>query len=185
MNISRLRTLLRRIRGKRVLVIGDFFLDKYLVIDPALEETSLETGRPAHQVVAVRTSAGGAGTVTSNLVALNVRTFALGVRGDDGEGWELAGNLQATGVNIDGLLSIKGHETGTYIKPMLQSPLGEQEAERLDIRRRHPLHPGTLQVMIKTLRNIIGHMDAIIAVDAVPENFGVIGGKVRREIARL
>ncbi len=185
MNISRLRTLLRGIRGKRILVIGDFFLDKYLVIDPALEETSLETRRRAHQVVSVRTSPGGAGTVTSNLAALEVQPFALGLKGDDGEGWELTRVLQATGVNVDGLLSVKGHTTGTYVKPMLRSRRGEEETERLDLRRRHPLHPGTIQAIIKTFRNLIGYMDGVIGVDAVPEDFGVIGDKVRREIARL
>ena len=37
--------------GLTVLVVGDFFLDKYLIIEHALAETSLETGLEAHQVV--------------------------------------------------------------------------------------------------------------------------------------
>ena len=49
---------------------GRFFLDKYLDVDPALAETSLETGKTAHQVVAVRHSPGAAGTVVCNLAAL-------------------------------------------------------------------------------------------------------------------
>jgi hypothetical protein len=48
--------------------VGDFFLDKYLDIDPRLIEVSLETGKTAHQVTAIRHSP-GAGTVVSNLSA--------------------------------------------------------------------------------------------------------------------
>ena len=44
----------------RLAVFGDFFLDKYLVIDPVLAELSLETGLEAHQVVAMRSSPGAA-----------------------------------------------------------------------------------------------------------------------------
>jgi len=41
--------------------VGDFFLDKYLDIEPAWAEYSIETGKTAHQVAAIRTSPGAAG----------------------------------------------------------------------------------------------------------------------------
>ena len=42
-------------------MVGDFCLDRYLEIDPALAETSLETGLPVHNVVRVRSQPGGGG----------------------------------------------------------------------------------------------------------------------------
>src|SRR5260370_2313112 len=71
-------------------VLGDLFLDRYLDIDAALTEPSVETGLDAYQVVRVRSHPGAAGTVISNLAALGVkRVYALSVIGDDGEGYEL------------------------------------------------------------------------------------------------
>ena len=62
----------RTIPGLRIAVVGDFCLDRYLEIDPAREETSIETGLPVHNVVRVRGQPGGAGTILNNLVALGV-----------------------------------------------------------------------------------------------------------------
>lgn len=67
--------LLDRFAQLRVAVVGDFFLDKYLILDPSLSETSIETGLEARQVVAIRCSPGAAGTVTNNLSALGVATI--------------------------------------------------------------------------------------------------------------
>ena len=52
MTPSRLHHLLSRFSDHTIAVIGDFFLDKYLELDPALAETSLETGLTALESVA-------------------------------------------------------------------------------------------------------------------------------------
>src|SRR6516225_11811722 len=82
--------ILDRIPQLTIGVVGDLFLDRYLDIDAALTEPSLETGLDAYQVVRVRPSPGAAGTVINNLVALGVhRVRVVAVIGDDGEGYEL------------------------------------------------------------------------------------------------
>src|SRR5713101_3115629 len=87
---DRIRELLWAAPGLRVLVLGDFFLDKYLITDPAFSEISIETGLEARQVVEVRCSPGAAGTVTNNLSALGIGDIhAVGIIGDDGEGFAL------------------------------------------------------------------------------------------------
>ena len=76
--------------------LGDFCLDRYLEIDPAKSEISLETGLPVHNVVNVRAQPGGAGTIVNNLCALGVGTiFPVGFVGDDGEGYELSRALES------------------------------------------------------------------------------------------
>src|SRR6266545_4604334 len=139
MNESRLRELTVRFSGIHVLVVGDFFLDRYLVIDPMLAERSLETGLEARQVVDVVAQPGAAGTVTANLRALGLRVTALGFVGDDGEGYELRQGLRAIGVDDGDLLASAGRRTPTYAKPIVRSPAGPpRELERLDIRTRAP-----------------------------------------------
>src|SRR5438445_13144562 len=93
------RQILEGIPSLTVAVLGDLFLDRYLDIDAALTEPSLETGLDAYQVVRVRPSPGAAGTVINNLVALGVgEVCVFAVIGDDGEGYELGQCLRRLGV---------------------------------------------------------------------------------------
>src|SRR6476469_1407840 len=82
--------ILTTLPARRIGVLGDLFLDRYLDLDPALTEPSIETGLDAYQVVRVRSYPGAAGTVINNLAALGVeRIVPVSMLGDDGEGHEL------------------------------------------------------------------------------------------------
>src|ERR1041384_6823551 len=87
----------------RIAVVGDFCLDRYLEIDPARQETSIETGLAVHNVMNVRAQPGAAGTILNNLEALGIgEIFAIGFCGEDGEGYELRRVLQSkAGVNLE------------------------------------------------------------------------------------
>ncbi|HOV63987.1 MAG TPA: PfkB family carbohydrate kinase, partial [Spirochaetia bacterium] len=101
---DRLQEILDRFSDLRIGVAGDFFLDKYLEIDPAIAEVSLETGKTAHQVVKVRHSPGAAGNVVNNLAALGAGTlYAIGFTGDDGESYDLRKDLAKVGCSIEHL----------------------------------------------------------------------------------
>src|SRR5947208_7306126 len=77
--------ILARLPALTVGVLGDLFLDRYLDIDAALTEPSLETGLDAYQVTRVRSNPGAAGTVINNLAALGVKKIvAVSVLGCDG-----------------------------------------------------------------------------------------------------
>ena len=82
MTPARFAEITDRYPSLRLALVGDFCLDRYLEIDPALAETSIETGLPVHNVVRVRSQPGGAGTILNNLVALGVgEVFPVGFRG--------------------------------------------------------------------------------------------------------
>jgi rfaE bifunctional protein kinase chain/domain len=187
MDLDRLRAILDRWPDVNILVVGDFFLDKYLIIEHALAEISLETGLEAHQVVQTRCSPGAAGTVTSNLRAMEVRVRALGVIGDDGEGYELQRALRLTGVDVSGLVVRSDRVTPTYTKPMLQETDGAQhELNRLDIKNRAPMPRDAEDQVIDRLRDLLPHVDGVIVADQVPEaECGVITARVRAEIGAL
>jgi rfaE bifunctional protein kinase chain/domain len=186
MNQARLDKLLDRFSQLHVLVVGDFFLDKYLVIDRTLSEVSLETGLEAYQVVDIRCSPGAAGTVTSNLRALGVQVTALGVIGDDGQGYELKRGLMERGVDI-ALIERADRFTPTYTKPMVRESDGrEHEIQRLDIKNRSPLPAEVEDLVIDRLRALVPQVDGVIVADQVPEaNCGVITDRVRAEIGKL
>ena len=106
MSPERLAEIVGRFSRSRIAVVGDFFLDKYLDVEPAWAEFSLETGKTAHQVAAIRTSPGAAGTVVCNLAALGAGTLhAVGFTGDDGESYDLRKGLAALGCGTEHLHS--------------------------------------------------------------------------------
>lgn len=189
MTTDRLEQLLAEIPRLRIAVAGDFFLDRYLVTDPALAELSIETGLEARQVVEVRSSPGAAGTVTNNLAALGVgEILALSVIGHDGEGFELIQGLKATRVGTSRILQSTRVHTPTYMKPMVREPDGERELERLDIKNRSPLAQELEDSLIESLREVVQgeRVDAVIIADQVDErNCGCITDRVRAAIGRL
>ncbi len=82
--------ILTTIPNRTIGVLGDLFLDRYLDIDPALNEPSVETGLTAYQVTRVRGYPGAAGTVMNNLAAPELAaSIPIAAIGDDGEGYEL------------------------------------------------------------------------------------------------
>ena len=169
------------------MVVGDFFLDKYLVIDPELDEPSLETGLDAHQVVGRRCMPGAAGTVMANLHALGVGSLhALGVTGDDGEGYELRQGLSTMGVDLDGLLKSADRVTPTYIKPMVRESEGERESNRIDIQNRTPLPRELEDRIIEYLGDMAPETVGLVILDQVGQrNTGVVTDRVREAIGDL
>lgn len=187
MTPHRLESLLSRFAGLSIMVVGDFFLDKYLVLDPALDEPSLETGLTARQVVARRCMPGAAGTVVANLHALGVgHLLAVGITGDDGEGYELRQGLSAMEVRLDGLLESPDRFTPTYIKPMNREPGGERELSRIDIQNRTPTPRVLEDRLIEFLGDVAPGVDGVIVLDQVGRrNTGVVTDRVRDAIGDL
>lgn len=187
MNTDRLTAILSRFLDLTVLVVGDFFLDKYLIIEHALAETSLETGLEAHQVVEVRCQPGAAGTVANNLRAMGVNVIAAGVVGDDGEGFELLRALDANGVDVDALIIRSDRFTPTYTKPLLREPDGAAaELNRLDIVNRTPLPADAEDALIARLRGLLPRVHGVIVADQVSAaECGAITERVREELCAL
>jgi rfaE bifunctional protein kinase chain/domain len=188
MTNDRLNELTSRFARCRVAVVGDFFLDKYLDLDPSLEEKSIETGLAAHQVVRIRHSPGAAGNVAQNLASLGVgRLRAIGFTGKDGEGYDLRADLTAIGCDDRMLEWIPDRHTPTYLKPCdITVPGIGGEHERFDTKNRQQLPAECEARIIQSLRRALSEVDAVIVADQVEEDdCGVITDKVRDELAAL
>jgi len=187
MDEARLNQLLGHFTDIRLLVVGDFFLDKYLDLDRGLSETSLETGLEAYQAVGVRCSPGAAGTVVNNLRALDVGVMALGAIGDDGEGYELQRGLKEQGVDISPLVVRRERFTPTYTKPMMREIDGQvHELNRVDIKNRLPLPEAIQSQLIERLTALAPDVHGIVVADQVPEvNCGVITDQLRAALSEV
>jgi bifunctional ADP-heptose synthase (sugar kinase/adenylyltransferase) len=186
---SLIETILTTLPGKTVGLLGDLFLDRYLDLDAALTEPSIETGLDAYQVVRVRSYPGALGTVLNNLAALGVgRIRPVALIGDDGEGYELRQALRALRVaDLDGVIEWDGRRTPTYTKPMLhEAGKSPRELNRLDIKNRTPTPANAEAKIVTILEQMWPECDAWIVLDQVSEaECGVVTRRVREAVARL
>ena len=187
MERQRLKEILDNIPKLKIAVIGDFFLDKWLEINRSLDEASVETNLTAYQVTAKRCYAGAAGTVLSNLAALEAGTlYALGFVGDDGEGFELLRILGGMGADTGGLFTSADVMTPTYTKPVFRTADSLEETHRLDHRNIRPMPFDLESKIIDAAWKTAAQADAMIALDQLThEGCGVLSPRVRQELADI
>lgn len=170
MNPERFQAITSRYSSLRIAIVGDFCLDRYLEIDPAKSETSIETGLAVHNVTRVRSQPGAAGTILNNLAALGIKEiYPVGFAGEDGEGFELCRSLAArTGVRLDHFLQTNLRRTFTYAKPLLIEPgRPPVELNRLDFKNWSPTPAPVLERLRESIATLASRVDAVIVLDQV------------------
>jgi rfaE bifunctional protein kinase chain/domain len=185
LSAARLDELVAGFSRSRIAVVGDFFLDKYLEVDPGVEEVSVETGKPAHQVVARRSGPGAAGTVVCNLQALGAgELHAVGFSGDDGEGFDLRAGLERLGCTISHLHATPERMTPTYLKPRNQGDATlAAEHSRYDTKNRTPTPVAISQLVMGSIDELLPELDALLVMDqAEEEDCGVVTRLVREAL---
>lgn len=187
MNEKDLKNTLARLKDISIVVIGDFFLDKYLQIDRSRDELSLETDLTAYQVVETQPHPGAAGTVASNFKALGIGSVAaLGFIGNDGQGYDLINGLNGSGVITKYLVEAEDRVTPAYIKPVFMKNSKIIEMNRFDIKNWKPTSHYLEKKIIEILNFLAETADAVVVLDQVAEkNCGVITEKVRKVLCGL
>ena len=101
---------------------------------------------------------------------------AIGVSGDDGEGYELRQVMDGQAMNMQLFMVLPEIMTPTYTKPLVREADGTlRELNRLDIRSREPLSEEAQEMLAERLDYVASISDAVIICDqeADPE-LGVI-----------
>ena len=188
MDEARLKTILEGFRERKILVVGDFYLDAYWIVDKTKSALSLETPWHTQPVVEQRYSPGAAGTVTNNLAALEIgEIYTLGVIGEDGFGSTLRKGLDANGCITDFMITAPDRVTPTYLKPIHRGYEGiKVEGPRFDIENQSMMHSEVEDRVIHTLRQCLPQVEGVIVGDQMPrDNWGVVTDRVRVEICQL
>ena len=188
MELSRLNELLDQFPRRRVAVLGDYFLDKYLEVDRGRDEPSVETGLVAYQVVRVRRAPGAAGTVVNNLAALGAgELHAIGAVGDDGEAFDLCQGLNRIGCSTDGLLRCAELLTPTYLKPCDANVVGlAGEHSRYDTKNRVTTPHAIVDRIAAELERVLPRVDALLVMDQVEmPDCGVVTSLLRDRLSEL
>jgi len=183
---TRLEKILETFPKVAIGVLGDFFLDYYLVLDKELSEVSLETGLEAFQAISTRKSPGAAGTVAGILRSLDCQVKAIGFKGDDGNGFDLQKGLELIGVDVGGFLIFDDKFTPTYMKPLILEDGQESEISRIDIKNRQPVSTEDQEKITQCLSSMIQSIDGLVILDQVQEkNCGAVSNRVLDVIGRL
>jgi rfaE bifunctional protein kinase chain/domain len=102
-DLAALGAIVRRFAGRRVAVLGDCMVDRYLW--GRVERISPEAPVPVVEIERESDALGGAGNVAANLLALGAEPLLLGVVGDDADGARLRETLAGRGLDLGGLVS--------------------------------------------------------------------------------
>lgn len=188
MTPERLETILAAFPSLTIGLVGDLFLDRYLDVEPGVQELSIETGLEAYQVTRVRNYPGALGTVLNNLAALGVGKLVVAtVIGDDGHGYDLLQSLQSLPVDTTPIVQDRQRLTPTYTKPMQQdADCLWRELNRIDVRTRAPLSDQAHALLADHVRQLFERVDGLIVLDQIVEpDWGVVDSRMRRVLQEL
>jgi D-glycero-beta-D-manno-heptose-7-phosphate kinase len=158
-SIPRLKRLIPRLRGKRIGVVGDLMLDRYLW--GTASRLSPEAAVPVVDFVEQSECLGGAGNVAANLAALGARVEAFGVSGSDEAGNALRNCLRTAKILDKGVLADAKRVTTVKARIIAR----HQQVVRVDHERREPLLPKTEERLLHVLFAALKHLDALVLSD--------------------
>ena len=169
MNAGPLKRLIPRLRGKRIGVLGDLMLDRYLW--GTASRLSPEAAVPVVDFVAQSECLGGAGNVAANLCALGARVECFGAIGNDEPGAALRKCLSDAGIADKGVLADARRATTVKTRIIAR----HQQVVRVDRERREALRPVTEERLLRALFTALKRLDALVLSDydkgVVTDNF--------------
>ncbi len=164
MNRNRLLEVLPGFEGKRVLVVGDLFLDEYLVGRP----TRISREAPVLILEYEKRFAlpGGGTNPARNVASLGGRALMAGIVGEDEAGVELRGLLEAAGVQTEGMVVDASRPTITKTRILAHgNHIVRQQIVRMDRFSRSPARSETVQELVEYLEKAIPAVDAVLLSD--------------------
>src|SRR5580692_1191537 len=157
--LPRLKKLIPRMRGKRIGVLGDLMLDRYLW--GTATRLSPEAAVPVVDFVSQSECLGGAGNVAANLAALGARVEMFGAIGADEAGRALQKCLRAGSIVERGV--VPDTKRVTTVKTRIIAR--HQQVVRVDQERREPLLPETEKKLLSVLFSALKRLDALVLSD--------------------
>lgn len=158
-SVPRLKRLIPRLRGKRIGVLGDLMLDRYLW--GAASRLSPESPVPVVDFVEQSECLGGAGNVAANLATLGARVQAFGVIGSDEPGRALLKCLRVANILDKGVVADPKRVTTVKTRIIAR----HQQVVRVDHERREPLRSETEENLLRCVFTALKHLDALVLSD--------------------
>jgi rfaE bifunctional protein kinase chain/domain len=173
---SRLQQILDQGYRKKILVLGDLMLDRYLW--GRVSRISPEAPVPIVNIEEEEVRLGGAGNVANNLIGLGAIPVITGVVGNDDSGRVLRSILQEKQLNDQGLIIDEGRPT-----TMKTRIIGnDQHIARVDREKTLPVDRDTQARMFSFVEDTISDIEGVIIQDY---NKGVVVSEMIRNVIKL
>ena len=177
---AELREIIDQLKTVKILVIGDYMLDRYLW--GSVERISPEAPVPVVQVQNEEIRLGGAGNVVRNLRNLGVSVDVCGIIGDDEQGKGISRLLKENQVDSQGLFVDSARPT--VAKTRILAGRHHQQILRIDREKISPLTDKLINDLNIYLQKKIDFIDAIIISDygkgVVNENLLALIGSTKK-----
>ncbi|MEK6891672.1 MAG: PfkB family carbohydrate kinase, partial [Nanoarchaeota archaeon] len=131
---NKLLRILDNFKGKKILVIGDIMLDKYIWGD--VSRISPEAPVQVVNVLRETFEAGGAANVANNISALSGDALMVGITGNDEARKILLEELKKKDINTDGIFLDKDKPTTQKVRILGKS----QQLLRVDYENKEHVH---------------------------------------------
>src|SRR5690606_6639018 len=158
-NTSKYHRLIHSFAGKKVLVIGDLLLDKYLQGNSS--RLCPEAPVPVVDVHQTRTQLGGAANTACNLAALGAEVYFCSVTGADQAAAEARALLRKQGIDITGVVEDNSRITQTKSRVVS----GNQLITRIDQGSTDPVDERITRRLYQHLQKWYAQCDAVIISD--------------------
>src|SRR5262245_60989427 len=159
LDFQALRAVVARFRGRKVAVLGDVMVDRYLW--GRVDRISPEAPVPVVEIERETTSLGGAGNVAANLSALGGSPRLIAITGDDDEARLLQRSLEAHGVGSTGLVADPSRPTTVKTRIVAHS----QQVVRADREARGDVNGALLERLRATLARELETAEALVVSD--------------------
>jgi len=156
---ARLKRLIPRLRGKRIGVLGDLMLDRYLW--GSASRLSPESPVPVVDFAEQSECLGGAGNVAANLASLGARVEIFGAIGTDEPGRALQKCLRDASIIDKGVIADAKRVTTVKTRIIAR----HQQVVRVDHERREPLRTETEEKLLRLLLTALKNLDALVLSD--------------------
>jgi rfaE bifunctional protein kinase chain/domain len=168
-SLKRFEEIVRGFAAKRIAVIGDLMIDRYLW--GTVRRISPEAPVPIVDIESETIALGGAGNVANNLHYLKVVPVMMGVVGSDTIGKVLVDILKNNGMPTAGIMEDPTRQTSEKTRIIAH----DQHVVRADRETRYDIDEEIQQKLLHHLESVIDTLDGIILQDY---NKGVLTTRV-------
>ena len=161
--MNRLRDVIDRFKGKRIVVVGDLVADVFVygeISRISREAPVLILNHRETQVVP-----GGGANAIHNLWALGAKPMSVGVVGDDAEGQQLLGYFSDLGIDVSGIAVAKSLRTPSKMR-ILAGAVHSQRQQIVRLDSGTPLEDENIRNAVKRkLKLALKEADALLISD--------------------
>jgi len=161
--MNRLRDVIDRFKGKRIVVVGDLVADVFVygeISRISREAPVLILNHRETQVVP-----GGGANAIHNLWALGAKPLSVGVVGDDAEGRQLLGYFSDLGIDVSGIAVAKSLRTPSKMR-ILAGAVHSQRQQIVRLDSGTPLEDENIRNAVKRkLKLALKEADALLISD--------------------